>query len=130
VRRRYPRRRHGSRAGRAAADPAIARIARRRHALRAWVLVNGVWFLRLGIMLAGLGLAPLGVRMGYDSAVFLGVSFASWIVPLALVQLYLAAETAATPALPRFAAALLFALAALTVAGSAAAMAFMWGPYL
>jgi hypothetical protein len=47
-----------------------------------------------------------------------------------LVQLYLAAETAATPALPRFTAALLFALAALTVAGSAAAMAFMWGPYL
>lgn len=29
----------------------------RRHALRAWLLVNGVWFLRIGIMLAGLVLA-------------------------------------------------------------------------
>ena len=104
--------------------------AHRRHALRAWVLVNGVWFLRLGIMLAGLGLAPFGVQMGYDGAVFLGVSYASWIVPLALVQVYLAAEAAHTPALPRFTAALLFVLAALTAAGSAAAMAFMWGPYL
>lgn len=102
----------------------------RRHALRAWVLVNGVWFLRIGIMLVGLGLAPFGVDMAYDGAVFLGVSYASWIVPLALLQLYLAAEAAPTPTLPRFTAGLLFALAALTVAGSAAAMAFMWGPYL
>lgn len=104
--------------------------AHRRHALRAWVLVNGVWFLRIGIMLAGLGLAPFGVRMGYDGAVFLGVSYASWIVPLLLVQLYLAAETAPTPTLPRFTAGLLYALAALTLAGSAAAMALVWGPYL
>jgi hypothetical protein len=102
----------------------------RRHALRAWVLVNGVWFLRIGIMLAGLGLAPFGVKMDYDGAVFLGVSFASWIVPLLLVQLYLAAEAAPTPTLPRFTAGLLFVLAVLTAAGSAAAMAFMWGPYL
>ena len=102
----------------------------RRNALRAWVLVNGVWFLRIAIMLAGLGLAPLGVEIGYDGAVFLGVSYASWIIPLALVQLYLAAEASPTPALPRFTAGLLFVLAALTAAGSVAAMAFMWGPYL
>jgi uncharacterized membrane protein YozB (DUF420 family) len=102
----------------------------RGHALRAWVLVNGVWFLRIGIMLAGLGLAPFGVRMGYDSAVFLGVSFASWIVPLALVQLYLAAERSKRAALPQATAVLFFALAGLTAAGAAAAVAFMWGPYL
>ena len=106
-------------------------IARhRRHALRAWVLVNGVWFLRIGIMLAGLGLAPFGVRMGYDSAVFLGVSFASWIVPLALVQLYLFAENSPRIAVPKATAVLFFVLAGLTAAGAAAAVAFMWGPYL
>ncbi|MGL6291609.1 MAG: DUF2306 domain-containing protein [Silanimonas sp.] len=102
----------------------------RRQALRAWVLVNGVWFLRLGIMLAGLGLAPFGVEMGYDGAVFLGVSFASWLLPLALLQVYLVAERSEKPAAPAFAALLLFVLAALTAAGSAAAVAFMWWPYL
>ncbi|WP_397573270.1 DUF2306 domain-containing protein [Silanimonas sp.] len=102
----------------------------RRQALRAWVLVNGVWFLRIGIMLAGLGLMPFGVDMQYDGVVFLGVSFASWLLPLALLQLYFAAERAATPRAPNVAAAALYALAGLTAAGSAAAVAFMWWPYL
>lgn len=49
----------------------------RRHALRAWLLVNGVWFLRIGIMLAGLALAPFGLQMSYTSAVFIAISFLS-----------------------------------------------------
>src|SRR5690606_41250393 len=54
----------------------------RRHALRAYLLVNGVWFLRIGMMLAGLILTPLGLRIDYSGATFLIVSFASWMLPL------------------------------------------------
>lgn len=106
-------------------------IARHReHALRAWVLVNGVWFLRIGIMLAGLGLAPLGVAIREDGAVFLAVSFASWLVPLAVVEGYLAAGRSARAGRVRAAAVGLYGLAALTAAGSLAAIAFMWWPRL
>lgn len=102
----------------------------RRHALRAWVLVNGVWFLRIGIMLAGFGLAPLGVKLSVDGPVFLGVSFLSWLLPLALVQLYLAAEASPKAWLPKLTTAVFALCAVLTAAGSAAAVMFMWWPYL
>ena len=43
-------------------------------------------------MLAGLVLAPLGVEIDYREMVFVGVSFASWALPLAMLELYLRAE--------------------------------------
>lgn len=105
-------------------------VQHRRHALRMFLLVNGVWFLRIGIMLAGLALAPLGVKIDYQGIVFVGVSFASWLVPLTVLELYLRAERSQRAA-PRYAMALtLGVLALLTLAGSAAAVAFMWLPVL
>ncbi|HEY6942320.1 DUF2306 domain-containing protein [Dokdonella sp.] len=102
----------------------------RAHALRAFLLVNGVWFLRIGIMLAGLALAPLGIKIDYEGAVFVGVSFASWLLPLAVLELYLRAERSTRP-LPKYAMALTLGLLSLvTLAGSAAAVAFMWMPVL
>lgn len=102
----------------------------RRHALRAWLLVNGVWFLRIGIMLAGLTLAPLGIRMSYDSALFVGVSFMSWMLPLAVVELYLRAERSGHAGFQYGVAGLLGLLTLATLAGGAAAAAFMWWPRL
>lgn len=102
----------------------------RRHALRAFLLVNGVWFLRIGIMLAGLVLAPLGIKIDYEGFVFVGVSFASWLLPLAVLELYLRAERSRR-ATPRYAmGGMLGVLALVTLAGSAAAVAFMWLPVL
>lgn len=102
----------------------------RRHALRAYLLVNGVWFLRLGMMLAGLGLAPLGIRMSYDSAVFVAVSVASWMLPLAVLQLYLTAERSPRAGLHYGAAGVLMLATLATAAGSLAAVMFMWWPQL
>ncbi|MCB1613251.1 MAG: DUF2306 domain-containing protein [Lysobacterales bacterium] len=106
-------------------------FARHRvHALRTFLLVNGVWFLRIGIMLAGLLLAPLGVEINYRGMVFVGVSLASWILPLLMLELYLRAERSLRVA-PRYAMAVtLGLLALLTLAGSLAAAAFMWLPAL
>lgn len=102
----------------------------RRHALRAWLLVNGVWFLRIGIMLAGLLLAPLGIKIDYQGATFILVSFGSWVVPLAVLELYFRAERS-RHALAKTAMGLVFGLlATATLAGSLAAAAFMWWPVL
>ncbi len=102
----------------------------RRHALRTFLLVNGVWFLRIGIMLAGLVLAPLGIEIDYQGMVFVGVSFASWLLPLVMLELYLLAERSRQGA-PKYAMAfVLGALALVTLAGSGAAAIFMWLPAL
>lgn len=111
---------------------ALARdfAAHRRHALRAWLLVNGVWFLRIGIVMAGLALAPFGHRMTPDGVVFIGVSFASWLLPLAVVELYLRAGDSHRAGFQYAVAGLLLVLALATLAGSLAAAAFMWWPRL
>ena len=101
----------------------------RRHALRAWLLVNGVWFLRIGIMLAGLVLAPLGIRIDYTGAAFISVSFASWLLPLAVAELYFRAERSGRAGFQYATGGLLVLLALLTLAGAAAAAAFMWWPF-
>jgi hypothetical protein len=102
----------------------------RRHALRAYLLVNGVWFLRIGMMLAGLGLSVFGYTLSYDSPVFVGVSFLSWIAPLAFLQLYLGAERGSRPRVQYAVAALFVLLSLLTAAGGLAAAVFMWWPRL
>ncbi len=105
-------------------------VRHREHALRTFLLVNGVWFLRIGIMLAGLVLAPMGVKIDYRGAVFIGVSFASWVLPLMMLELYLQAQRSRREA-PRYAMAMtLGALGALTLIASTAAVAFMWWPAL
>jgi hypothetical protein len=100
----------------------------RRHALRAYLLVNGVWFLRLGMMLAGLLLAPFGIQMSYDSAVFVAVNVASWLLPLAMLQLYLVAERSPWVGLQFGVAGVLSLATVATAAGSLAAVMFMWWP--
>lgn len=109
---------------------ALARdfASHRRHALRAWLLVNGVWFLRIGIMFAGLALTPLGIEINYTGAVFITVSYLSWLLPLTIVELYLRAERSGRPTFKYGIAALLLVLALATAIASAAAVAFMWWP--
>ena len=104
--------------------------AHRRHALRAYLLVNGVWFLRIGIMLAGLVLTPLGIKIDYAGAPFILVSFGSWMVPFVVLSLYFAAERSRHAGVKVAMGGLLALLALLTLAGSVAAMAFMWWPVL
>lgn len=102
----------------------------RRHALRAYLLVNGVWFLRIGMMLAGLGLSALGHTLSYDSAVFAGVAFLSWIAPLACLQLYFAAERTSRRSVQYAVAGLFVLLSLLTATGGLAAVMLMWWPRL
>ena len=104
--------------------------AHRRHALRAYLMVNGVWFLRIGIVPAGAVMNALGHRVTYDGTIFLAVSYLSWIAPLACVALYLAAERSGRVGFQRGVALFFHLLALLTALGIAGAVMFMWWPVL
>ncbi len=104
--------------------------AHRRHALRAYLLVNGVWFLRIGIILAGLILPSFGIEISYEGGAFVIVSFASWVVPMSILELYFNAESAKQAGKKYAVAALLFTLSLATLLGGTAAAVFMWWPYL
>lgn len=104
--------------------------AHRRHALRAFLLVNGVWFLRVGMVLSGMALAAVGGRLDVNGPVFLTVSVLSWLLPLALLELYFAAQASPRVGFRYFAAAALGVSALMTAAGGLAAWLFMWAPRL
>lgn len=105
-------------------------VQHRRHALRAFLLVNGVWFLRLGIVPVAMGLAAAGQRLELDGALFLAISIGSWAIPLAVLELYFVAERARSDALRWATAALVVVLAVITAAAGAAAWMGMWAPRL
>jgi hypothetical protein len=104
----------GALAWRAARARALA--DHRRWALRTFMVTNAVWFQRLGFAGYALGSHALGVRP--DMAAFFRVwSFGSYLVPLALLELYLlAARTQSGPV--RLAAAGTLAVLSLVTAAS------------
>lgn len=104
--------------------------AHRRHALRAFLLVNGVWFLRLGLASAAITLAAAGQRIDLDGPLFLAVGVGSWVLPLAVLELYFAAERGRSDGLRWATAALVLLLALATAAAGAVAWVAMWAPRL
>lgn len=103
--------------------------AHRRWALRLFLCVSGVWFFRVGLMF---WLAVNGGPAGFDADTFTGpflsfLAFAQYLLPLAVLELYLRAGAGGVAA--RCATALL--LMALTLAmalGIAVATIGMWWP--
>ncbi|MFN7784466.1 MAG: DUF2306 domain-containing protein [Lysobacterales bacterium] len=104
--------------------------AHRRHALRAFLLVNGVWFLRLGMVMTGTLMAAGGKQLEVDGPVFLAVSLLSWALPLALLELYLLAERSPRAGMRFAVAGVLAGAALLTTAAGLAAWLFLWSPRL
>jgi len=103
--------------------------AHRRWALRLFMCVSGVWFFRVGLMF---WLAVNGGPAGFDIDTFTGpflsfLSFAQYLLPLAMLELYL--RCAAGGALARGVTALVLALLTLAMAlGIAVATMGMWWP--
>jgi hypothetical protein len=103
----------------------------RAWAMRAFMVVSGVWFLRVGLMgwvvVSGGGLGMNRTMSGPADIVLL---FGSYLIPLALLELYFAAERSARPAVKAAAAALILLAAGYTAIGTFGTIAFMWGPHL
>jgi len=99
--------------------------AHQRWATRLFLVVNGVWFLRVGFR------AWMVVTAGAVRAqpFFTFWSFGSYLVPLAVYELYLRGRTAAPPA--RFAIAVsLLGLTLLMAAGIVSAFLRTWRPLI
>jgi len=78
--------------------------AHRRWAMRAFLVANGVWFLRLGMAAYGMARMATGdllPRMGLAFEVW---SYGAYLVPLAILELYLRAQARGAP-VARFAVA-------------------------
>ncbi|WP_255757284.1 DUF2306 domain-containing protein [Massilia sp. erpn] len=111
---------------------ALARsfAAHRRWALRLFLCVSGVWFFRIGLMF---WLALNGGPAGFDPKTFSGpflsfLAYAQYLLPLAVLELYLRCRERGNAA-ARFAmAAVLFASSAATAVGVTVAAMGMWLP--
>lgn len=100
-------------------------------AMRTFMAVSGVWFLRVGIMgwvLVNQG--PVGMSDSLSGPADVVLVFGSYLIPLALLELYLWAGRSAH-AVPKFlTATIVLAAAAFTAIGVFGTIALMWAPYL
>jgi hypothetical protein len=105
--------------------------AHQRWALRLFLVVSGVWFLRLsyGLLVVIVQGAPPGVGENMDGPTDYFLMFASYLVPLAVLELYFRAQQASGGA--KFGMAALLLLAAIaTGIGVAGASLIFWLPRL
>lgn len=83
-------------AWRAAAQRGFA--AHRRWAMRTFIVANGVWFLRLGFVVYGLARSVAGDLLPSMGAFFDVWNFGAYLLPLAIMELYLLAQASGRPA--------------------------------
>ncbi|MEY4555825.1 MAG: hypothetical protein RL093_944 [Pseudomonadota bacterium] len=108
------------------------RFDQHRHwAMRTFMAVSGVWFLRVGLMgWVVINRGPVGMSGELSGPADIVLVFGSYLIPLALLELYFRAGRSAHAAPKVLTAALVFVAAAFTAVGVFGTIAFMWGPYL
>lgn len=111
-------------------------VARRydRHrawALRTFMVVNGVWFLRVAMMAWVLmNQGPRGMTATLSGPADIGLVFGSYLIPLAGLELYLFAQRSCNGLVKPVAAGVIGGLTAVMALGIFGTIAFMWGPHL
>lgn len=103
----------------------------RRWAMRTFMVVNGVWFLRVGMMawiIANQG--PRGMNNTMSGPADIMLNFGSYLIPLAVLELYLAAQRSRDARTKWIATAAVSTATLVTILGIFGTVAFMWGPYL
>lgn len=103
--------------------------AHRRWALRTFFVASGVWFMRVGYMFWGLTTGGVGIGDDMSGPFDLFWAFATYLLPLAVLELYLRAERGSAFARYAMAGGLWFTAASILV-GSGAAWMVMWSPYI
>lgn len=103
----------------------------RMWAMRTFMVVSGVWFLRVGLMgWVVLNRGPAGLTADMSGPVDSVMTFGSYMIPLTVLELYFAAQRSPGAALKVITAGVVVAAAAYTALGVFGTVAFMWGPYL
>ncbi|MDP1632170.1 MAG: DUF2306 domain-containing protein [Caulobacter sp.] len=102
----------------------------RRWALRLFLLVSGVWFFRIGLMLWILiHQAPVGIGKDFDGPFVRFLAFGCYLIPLAVLELYLRAGDQKGAAMRWTTAGLLLILTLCTAVGIFGAFMGMWLPH-
>lgn len=112
---------------------ALARdfAAHRRWAMRAFLVANAVWFLRLGFVVAALATSAAGLPApGLKSVFFITWNFGSYLAPLALLELYFRVQRAGGAGGRIAMAGGLVAIAGLMGVGSVGAWFVFFSPVL
>jgi uncharacterized membrane protein len=99
----------------------------RRWAMRTFMTVNGVWFLRVGVM-AWMILTQSSMKEAIPFITFWG--FASYLLPLAVLELYFRAERGDSAPAKLAVSLLIVACTAATAVGIFGAFMFLWRPLL
>lgn len=95
------------------------------------MVVNGVWFLRIGIMAwVIVNQGPVGMTDSLSGPADIALVFGSFLVPLAVLEAYFAAQRSRTPALKHVTSTLILVLTVLTAVGVFGTVSFLWGPYI
>lgn len=104
-------------------------MAHRRWALRTFIVASGVWFMRVGYMAWGMATGGAGIGSAMDGPFDLFWAFATYLLPLAILEVYFRAERSRPWAQSAMAVALWLCSTAI-LAGSAGAWLMMWSPYI
>lgn len=103
----------------------------RRWAMRLFMVVSGVWFLRVGIMgWVILNQGPAGLTKDMSGPVDAALNFGSYLIPLALLELYLAAGRSTRPVVQVLATTAVAMATLYTAVGVFGTVFLMWRPYL
>ena len=103
----------------------------RRWAMRLFILVNGVWFFRIGFMAWIIAMqGPVGSTRQLDGPFDLTLAFGCYLLPLAILELYFRAGRASSAWPKRAITALVGVGTLVTAVGIFGAWMFMWSPHL
>lgn len=104
-------------------------VAHRQWALRAFIVVSGVWFFRVGFMAwIMINQEAKWSTPNLDGPFDLIWSYANYLLPLAILELYLLALKRQKKSTKIMTASLLFGCTILTALGVVAAFLLMWQP--
>ena len=101
----------------------------RRWAMRTFMVVSGVWFFRVGLMAwVVLNQGPVGMNNTLSGPADIALSFGSYLIPLAGLEIYFAAQDSRSGSIRLAASGLVLCLTAIMAIGIFGATVFMWFP--
>ncbi len=103
----------------------------RRWAMRTFMVVNGVWFFRVGLMATMFfNQDRVGMTRKLDGPVDTAIQLSSYLIPLALLELYFFAQSSRSPSVKILTSAVVILATAVTILGTFGSYRFLWSPYM
>ncbi|MEA1943701.1 MAG: DUF2306 domain-containing protein [Pseudomonadota bacterium] len=102
----------------------------RRWAMRLFIFVSGVWYLRVGYMAWGIATGGAGIGDRMNGPADYAMAYACFLLPWAVLELYLRASDSRSVAAKLAMAGGMVAASALTALGVFGAWMVMWSPHV